>query len=134
MQLILRTDPFNQYCIDCKQNLADHANLTFGTFICESCALSHQTFVGFFLSENIKAIKEDTHWEEEDVRRYINGKGGNKAFLDFLTQFKLESASLQDKYKSYPAQYYMHRLDCEIKGVDFTDMSYPYGDIRDKVN
>ena len=36
---------FNAYCIDCQKKTSSHANITYGTFICESCAEKH---IGIF--------------------------------------------------------------------------------------
>ena len=35
---IVTNNQFNAYCIDCYQRQSTHANITYGTFICEPCA------------------------------------------------------------------------------------------------
>ena len=46
LKVILESDPYNVYCIDCKFCKSDHASLTFGVFLCKDCALGHISQLG----------------------------------------------------------------------------------------
>ena len=46
---------------------------------------------------------------------------GNKAFWDFFKEYKLESASLENKYHSKAAKYYRHRLVALAMGKQFNE-------------
>ena len=37
----LLEDGFNRYCIDCKENEVTHCLVSYGIFVCESCAKTH---------------------------------------------------------------------------------------------
>ena len=43
---MITNNQFNAYCIDCQKNKSSHANITFGTFICDSCAKLHLELFG----------------------------------------------------------------------------------------
>ena len=34
----LLAEPYNKWCLDCKMNLATHAIVVYGTFVCEECS------------------------------------------------------------------------------------------------
>ena len=44
---------------------------------------------------------------------------GNKAFWDFFKEYKLESASISNKYQSKAAKYYKQRLVALAMGKEF---------------
>ena len=54
---VLQADPFNYYCVDCKQNPATHASVTFGVLICENCATIHKGQLGMEKSY-VKSLAE----------------------------------------------------------------------------
>lgn len=49
LQALLQ-NPYNRYCVDCTKNESTHANVTFGTFICLSCANQHALDLGMYKS------------------------------------------------------------------------------------
>ena len=41
-------EQFDAFCIDCQNNRSSHCNVTFGTFICETCAKEHERIYSQF--------------------------------------------------------------------------------------
>ena len=69
----LLQDPYNRYCVDCTKNESTHANISFGTFICLSCANQHAIDLGMHKSY-VKSIFEDL-WDNYQLR--VAQQGGN---------------------------------------------------------
>ncbi len=71
------TDQGNIVCLDCKSNLATHASVTFGIYICEECAEMHQHILGSRLSYIKSLFKPsaiaDANWDEYLLKFMENG-------------------------------------------------------------
>ena len=141
--LMMEEDPFSQYCIDCKTACADHGLITYGAFICSSCAQTHRSLISPEV-EVIKSIQNDL-WTQEDLDHFVpeNG-GGNKNLYDYMKHYSFENENIKKKYKSYIAQYYAKRLLCKIQKrtcfdpypkMDYSDNAHYYANrVDQKVN
>lgn len=58
----LLQDPYNKWCLDCKVNQSTHAIVTFGIFVCETCAINHVTFFGRSATWPKRVLAE--HWDD----------------------------------------------------------------------
>ena len=83
LKTILDSDPFNVYCIDCKKNVADHASITYGVFICGDCAKGHLVHLGMEYSY-IKSLYKEV-WDQYQLN--FMQLGGNKLFYEFLKEY-----------------------------------------------
>ena len=102
----LLQDPFNKFCVDCTKNDSTHANISYGTFICESCAATHLDVFGMEKSY-VKSIFHDL-WDSYQLR--VVTVGGNQALWNFLKEYQSEQKPLVAKYQTPEAHFYMRRL------------------------
>ena len=61
MVTLVTNNQFNAYCIDCYQRQSTHANITYGTFVCEPCAQVHLMYFGMH-KHYVKEIFTE-HWD-----------------------------------------------------------------------
>ena len=80
MMTLVTNNQFNAYCIDCYQRQSSHANITYGTFICEPCAQAHLMVFGMH-KHYIKEIFTE-YWDPHQLN--IAQAYGNKKFYDHL--------------------------------------------------
>ena len=66
LQDLLTRDTYNKFCIDCNRNESTHANITYGSFICEECAKVHVAQIGMDRSY-VKPISGDL-WDSYQLR------------------------------------------------------------------
>jgi len=62
LKKLVYEDQFNAFCIDCQKNRSTHANITFGVFICQECALFHNQNFPMYESY-VKAVFDEC-WDE----------------------------------------------------------------------
>lgn len=41
LQDLIQLDTYNKFCVDCNRLESTHANITYGTFVCQECANLH---------------------------------------------------------------------------------------------
>jgi hypothetical protein len=100
LQDLLTRDTYNKFCIDCNRNESTHANITYGTFICDDCAKLHIAVFGMDKSY-VKPIQGDL-WDSYQLRTVQ--MGGNKRLWDFFKLYNgLEQRPVQTKYTSSAA-------------------------------
>jgi len=127
---IMNSDAYNQYCVDCNINLSEMASTTYGIFICMPCAIKHRDLLGDD-TDVIKSVRND-HWSTQELKSFLEGTGGNKAFFDYMKGFNLEKTDIGTKFKGPVALYYAAKLDSSLTGKELT-MKQPFGDFRDKL-
>ena len=118
-QLIDR-DQANLICLDCKANLADHASLTYGVFICEECAEMHLQELGPQVSFIRSLFKNSSvalaHWDEYSLRM-METAGGNHNFRKFMMFYKLRCKETYKRYRHKAAVYYSKQLRTQVDGL-----------------
>ena len=77
---------YNAYCIDCTKNQSTHANISYGTFICGSCAATHIQAFGMH-KHYIKEIFNEL-WDSHQIS-VVSKCGGNYAFYQHLVNTQL---------------------------------------------
>jgi ADP-ribosylation factor GTPase-activating protein 1 len=77
---LLARDTYNKFCIDCNRNESTHANITYGTFICDECSKVHMATLGMDKSY-VKSISGDL-WDSYQLKTVQIG--GNKRLWDFF--------------------------------------------------
>ena len=82
---MIETDPFNYYCVDCKQRQTTHASLSYGIFICDLCAAKHQTELGPEVSCVIPLFT--VPWDDYMIK-FMN-QGGNRTFHNFIVPYQI---------------------------------------------
>ena len=118
LKYILQSDPFNAYCLDCKENLADHASLTFGLFICGGCANKHKVELGLERSY-IKSVFNE-NWDEYQLK--IMELGGNKAFFEFIKYYGIEDEdNIKKKYMHRGAVWWSLKLRAKADNHEFKE-------------
>jgi hypothetical protein len=110
--LALRDDPLNQACVDCGSSDTFFASITYGCFLCPSCAESHQKLgkdVSF-----VKSLSAET-WSVKQLR--LMTCGGNSELLGFMELFSMPTlAPAIYKYSTQAAKFYRDRLICVAEG------------------
>ena len=91
---MITNNQFNAYCIDCQKNKSSHANITFGTFICDSCAKRHLELFGMHKHYIKPAFTE--FWDPHQLQ--MAKAGGNQKFYSHLKSIGQEKAELNVKY------------------------------------
>ena len=101
----LLANPSNSQCFDCQTPKVNWASISFGIFLCNTCAGMHR---GLRLStSHTKHLTED-EWLLPDLVYLISG--GNPAFRSFLKPFPFPYTSISYIYKTKAAAYYKVRL------------------------
>ena len=113
----LLKNPFNRYCVDCTKTESTHANITYGTFVCASCAGEHAQFFGMS-SSYVKPVFEDL-WDSYQLK--VVTIGGNQRFWDFMKDYKSEAKPVFTKYKTGEARYYKKRLAATVEDRAFAE-------------
>ena len=104
-------DSSNTSCMDCDNPEVRHASVNHGTFICDHCALIHQS-----LGRNISFLKslQDT-WSIRQLK--LLTVGGNQTLKNFFATYKMPSdSSTQFKYCTLAAKYYREMLKVMAEG------------------
>lgn len=113
------SDQANLICIDCKSNLADHASVTFGVYICEECAELHAEMLGPRISF-VKSLFKNSRlasaqWDEYSLRLMENG--GNYGFKKFMLFYKIRCKEMYKRYMHKAAYYYSLSLRSKVDGT-----------------
>ena len=114
MVTLVTNNQFNAYCIDCYQRQSTHANITYGTFVCEPCAQVHLMYFGMH-KHYVKEIFTE-HWDPHQlnvVQRY-----GNKMFYDHLQRIGMQNTQtdLVHKYTHPGVKKYKKQLIATVMG------------------
>lgn len=121
LQDLISLDTYNKFCIDCNRLESTHANITYGTFVCQECANQH--FMLGMDKSYIKALFGDP-WDNYQLR--IVQIGGNKRLWDFLKQYNgLEQKPIAAKYKSAAASFYRKKISAEALGHQYDGKEPP---------
>lgn len=112
---LLLKDTYNKFCVDCNLKESTHANITYGTFICETCYFLHVGQIGMYKSY-VKSIYNDL-WDEYQLKTVTFG--GNKIFWDFMRQYNSEQLLIKEKYSTKQAKFYKKRLHNQICDIPF---------------
>lgn len=92
----------NQSCFDCRAAGPKWASVTYGILLCDTCAEEHRS-LGIALSF-VRGLQEDG-WTVKQLKSLA--EGGNKAFEDFLHQYKIaRNAPVDFKYRTKAAEFY----------------------------
>ena len=92
-------DPFNHYCLNCKQNQSTHFLVVMGAFICESCSNAFLKTCGGNKNCQIKNVFRD-HWDDYQLRSIAFG--GNQSIFNMLLANKIENVPLIINFPFYP--------------------------------
>ena len=92
---MITKNQFNAYCIDCQKTKSSYANITFATFICESCAKRHIELFGMHKHYVKPAFTE--YWDPHQIA--MVKAGGNQKFYNHLKSIGQVKAELRVKYK-----------------------------------
>jgi hypothetical protein len=120
LQTLLSTDPFNKFCVDCHHNQSTHASISYGTFICSSCADVHKYSFGQSKSY-IKAIFLE-QWDDYQLKSVSFEFGGNKPFFEIVKEYEISGLPIHEKYKRPAAVYYLKKHQAEIEGKAFSEL------------
>lgn len=121
LKKLVHEDQFNAFCIDCQKNRSTHANVTFGVFICQDCALFHQA--NFPMYECYIKNVFDECWDTFQLQNVNNG--GNKRFYEFMKGYEKEREPILKKYTASAALYYRKKLCCTTMKQQFNDEAPP---------
>lgn len=95
MIALVTNNQFNAYCIDCYQRQSTHANISYGTFICEVCAQIHLTMFGM-QKHYIKEIFYE-FWDPHQLN--VATRGGNKYFFEHCKRIGMEGQGIEIGHK-----------------------------------
>ena len=111
MVTLVTNNQFNAYCIDCQQRQSSHANIAYGTFICEVCAQVHLMYFGMH-KHYIKEIFSEL-WDPHQLN--VVQRFGNKKFFDHLQKIRLVGhQDLVQKYNHPGVKKYKKELIATI--------------------
>lgn len=111
-------DLSNTACMDCGSSEVKHASVNHGTFICDHCALVHQS-----LGRTISFLKslQDT-WSIRHLK--LLTVGGNQTLKNFFSTYNMPpEATIQFKYCTLAAKYYREMLKVMAEGETCTMQS-----------
>ncbi|CDW89161.1 arf1-directed gtpase-activating [Stylonychia lemnae] len=115
---MIDNDPYNKFCVDCTTNQSTHACIFYGTFVCDNCARAHIQQLGMTKSY-VKPVLSDL-WDDYQMKCVT--LGGNKAFWDFISQYKIERDPIGKKYRTKATKYYKRRLSALVQEQEFVEI------------
>lgn len=106
----LLDDGFNRYCIDCKENEVTHCLVSYGTFVCATCASTHHQLYSMqnpgAISVYAKPILTD-HWDNYQLSSVVDGFGGNEPMFLFLKEYELDDETdIKIRYQTRALRWY----------------------------
>lgn len=117
---LLTSDPYNKFCVDCHHNQSTHANISYGTFICASCAGIHQVLFGKSKSYTKDIFNE--HWDDYQLQAVSAQFGGNKRFFEFIKTYEVHLMPIAEKYKHKSSKYHSKKMAALLDGKNFTEL------------
>ncbi|OMJ95382.1 hypothetical protein SteCoe_1304 [Stentor coeruleus] len=108
----LQKDPANSLCFDCDLENPSNISISFGCFICNTCAKSHN----LLSNSKTKTINED--WSLEEIG--IVSSGGNSALKEFFNYYNLMETPSNFKYQTKAAEFYKEMLLIVSKDQEFS--------------
>ena len=112
----LLTDPFNHFCLNCKQNESTHGMVWHGAFICEQCAHGLRRLAGGQHELYIKSLFNE-QWDDYQLKSLA--LGGNHKIFDIMLEYNLEKNSFFQTYKHPSLVWYKHKHVARIDGRPF---------------
>ena len=85
LKSVVDSDPYNKFCVDCFNGESTHANITYGTFICTTCAELHRSKFG--QSEHYIKSLTGEQWDDYQIISVSPSFGGNRQFFDLMKEF-----------------------------------------------
>lgn len=89
------SNPFNNFCIDCKQNKTTYAIVWLGAFVCSDCANALIKAQGGNQHCYVKEIFKE-QWDDYQLKSLAHG--GNQNLFNILKEYGLENGSLVANY------------------------------------
>ena len=121
LKKLIFEDQFNAFCIDCQKNRSTHANVSFGVFICQECAIFHNA--NFPMCESYIKAAFDECWDSFQLQMVM--QGGNKKFYEFLRTYEKEREPILKKYTTSAALYYRRKLSFSAKNLPCDELPPP---------
>ena len=90
-------DPFNNFCIDCKNDKTTHAIIWLGAYVCGNCANKLVEAQGGNRHCYIKDIFNE-QWDDYQLKALAYG--GNKNLFEFLKGYELDNKTLLENYNT----------------------------------
>lgn len=106
----------NTFCVECFGSSVEYGSVAHGTFLCVLCAKSQERLK----TGPIKPL--DVQWKASELRLMVSG--GNSAFKDFFSFYKLTEAPVDYKYKTRAAYFYRQVL-AALAENKACDLEYP---------
>ena len=97
------SNPFNNFCIDCKQNKTTHAVIWLGAYICGDCAKAIIDAQGGNQHCYIKDIFGE-QWDDYQLKSLAYG--GNQNLFNVLKEYGIENGSLCANYSTPALKWY----------------------------
>ena len=125
-------DPFNKFCIDCKEKQSTHVLVMYGAFMCASCANIHRQMFGFFETYP-KDVMTD-QFDDIQLAAISDQIGGNKQIYDLFVEYNILGLDSYSRYTHKCFVWYKKRLACSITGIQFDEEKpyHSYGEAVDK--
>lgn len=118
----LLKDPFNTFCIDCKQNKTSHAIVWLGAFVCADCAKALVKAQGGMQHCYVKEIFKE-QWDDYQLKSLAHG--GNSNLFNLLKEYQLENQSLVANYSKPCLKWYRGAHQAKMDNVVYTKAKPP---------
>ena len=115
-------NPFNNFCIDCKQNKTTYAIVWLGAFVCADCANALIKAQGGNQHCYVKEVFKE-QWDDYQLRSLAHG--GNQSLFNILKEYGLENGSLVANYNRPCLKWYRAQHQAKMDGVIFTKAKPP---------
>jgi len=120
---LINADEYNKFCVDCLHTASTHANINFGTFICENCAHTHRQTFG--MSKSYVKTLFTEQWDDYQLSSMSIEIGGNKAFFEILKEFNINTLPIDEKYVHPVAKFYSRKHLAYLDGKQFNELPPP---------
>jgi len=106
--------PEDRTCVDCNSAVTEWASISFGTYLCETCAAEHRQ-LGAKLSL-VRQLNDGWGWTQRDLK-YLTA-GGNAAFRAQLEKYpEVQEMRIYLRYATRFAEHYRRHLDAICTGA-----------------
>lgn len=121
LELIIKLDPKNKDCADCKGQPTTVVSINQGVALCNKCATLH-TVLGTGIS-----YLHPMNFEWDTYLIEFFRKGGNSKFLEFCEKNGINELPVDQKYKTKAADYYRRNLKAAVLGLGEIVKDYENG-------
>ena len=109
-------NPYNKYCLDCKEKTTTHCLLWLGAYVCKDCAEVHKQTFGGQSQVYVKDVFNE-HWDDFQLRSVAFG--GNRPLYELMKEYEVDTHPVISKYRHASVTWYKKRHQAHMDSMLF---------------